>query len=654
MPDIPLLPNLLVVIAVSLVVVYGLRRLRVPPVVGFLLAGIIIGPGGLGLERDRAVIESLAEIGVILLLFTIGLKFSLQEMIRLRLWVFGAGTAQLALTMALVIALARGLGYDGRMGALLGAMVALSSTAVVLKLQEERGETSTPYGRFCLSVLILQDIAVVPLLLLVPMLAASDVGPLRLVAGLGWSLVMVAAVLLAARLLFPRLISAVARTRSPEVFTLTVILVALGTALISGKAGLSLALGAFLAGVVISETPYAHHVTAQIMPLRDAFSSLFFVSVGMLVEPRLWLQAPLEAVGLPLAVVLLKAVVVTVLALAFGVGGRAAVAAGLALAQVGEFSFILAQAGSEAGLLDPDARQTFLSVSVVTMAATPLLMALGRRLSSRAAGLGRLRPTWGGPVSLEEEKLQDHVVLVGYGFNGQHVAAALDGLGVEYLVLELNPNTVASLQQQGLRVVYGDACQEELLKRASVQTARAMVVSIADAVAARVIAAVARHLNPQLRIIVRTRFVGEAETLRQQGADEVVPEEFETALQLVALVMGAYGASRRAIERERERIRAANYAVLRGEQPVAERRLASLLSAADLHEVDISPTSGAVGQSLRDLDLRARTGALVVALIRNDEVTPNPDPDKPLQPGDILVLYCEEAALREAESLLSL
>lgn len=652
MHEIPLLPNLLVVIAVSLVVVYGLRRLRVPPVVGFLLAGIVIGPGGLGLERDRAVIESLAEIGVILLLFTIGLKFSLQEMARLRLWVFGAGTAQLMLTMVLVLGLARAVGYDGRLGTLLGAMVALSSTAVVLKLQEERGETSTPYGRFCLSVLILQDIAVVPLLLLVPMLAAGDTNPLRLAAGLGWSLIMVAAVVLAARLVFPYLISAVARTRSPEVFTLTIILVALGTALLSGKAGLSLALGAFLAGVVISETPYAHHVTAQIMPLRDAFSSLFFVSVGMLVEPRLWLAAPLEAVGLPVGVILLKAVVVTLLAVAFGIGGRAAVAAGLALAQVGEFSFILAQAGAEAGLLDPSAHQTFLSVSVITMAVTPVLMALGRRLSSRALGLERLRPTWREPDRVAED-LKDHVVLVGYGFNGQHVAAALQRLGVEYVVIELNPNTVASLQQQGLRVVYGDACQEELLKRTSVQTARAMVVSIADAVAARVIAAVARHLNPKLRIIVRTRFVGEAENLRQQGADDVVPEEFETALQLVSLVMAAYGASRRAIERQRERIRAANYAMLRHEEPVAERRLASLLSAADLHEVEVPPTSGAVGRSLRELDLRARTGALVVALIRDDEVTPNPDPDLPLKPGDTLVLYSEEAALGQAEALLS-
>lgn len=652
MQDIPLLRNLLVVIAVSLAVVYGLRRLRVPPVVGFLLAGILIGPGGLGLEQDRTTIESLAEIGVILLLFTIGLKFSLQEMARLKLWVFGAGTAQVVLTMAAVMGLARLAGFDGRLGALLGAMVALSSTAVVLKLQEERGETSTPYGRFSLSVLILQDIAVVPLLLLVPMLAAGDTSPLRLAGGFGWSLVMVAAVLMAARVLFPRLISAVVRTRSPEVFTLTIILVALGTAVISGRAGLSLALGAFLAGVVISETPYSHHVTAQIMPLRDTFSSLFFVSVGMLVEPRLWLQAPLDALGLPLGVVLLKATIVVGIAIAFGVGGRAAVAAGLSLAQVGEFSFILAQAGMQGGLLDAGAHQTFLSVSVITMAATPLLMALGRRLSARAVGLGRLRPAWPEPAH-DADELRDHVVVVGYGVNGQHVAAALEGLGVQYVVLELNPDTVSRLQQQGLRVVYGDACQDELLTRASVQTARAMVISIADAVAARGIAAMARHLNPDLRIIVRTRFVGEVETLRQQGADDVVPEEFETALQLVALVMGAYGASRRTIERQKDIIRAANYALLREEQPAAEKQLASLLSAADLQEVEIPSGARAVGQSLRQLDLRARSGALVVALLRRGQVMANPDPDTPLEPGDTLVLYSEETAFSAARALLT-
>lgn len=660
MHEFPLLSELLVVIFMSLVVVCALRRLKVPPVVGFLVAGALIGPGGLGLISDRETVEVLAELGVVLLLFTIGLKFSIQEVLRLKAWVLGAGSLQVLLTIGAVMLYCQYRGLPATQGAFYGFLAALSSTAIVLKLQEEHGDTNTPYGRFSVSLLIFQDIAVVPMLLLVPMLGAAETDWGQVAWGLGRSLLLLAAIALAARLIFPRLLEAVVGTRSPEVFTLTVILVAMGTAYISGEAGLSLALGAFLAGVIISETHYSHHVTAQIMPLRDTLSSLFFVSIGMLVQPAQWLSEPLIVVGGAAGLLLLKALVVCGIVLVFGIGIRSALATALSLAQVGEFSFVLAGAGLAAGLLPQSVYESFVSISVLTMAATPPLISLGRRLAGRSGPLARmehrvregLRQAEEAGEELEEETLEDHVILVGYGVNGRNVGRALDTMGVDYIVLELNPNTARELRESGKRVIYGDACQEGLLKLAQIHTARAMVISIADAVAARCVAAIARTQAPNLHVIVRTRFVAEVAQLQAQGVDAVVPEEFETSLQLVALVMEAYGAPHRAIEREKDLIRSENYAMLTGGEARSGPPLAGLLRIADLGEAELGAESPAVGGTLRGLDLRARTGALVVAIVREDELLANPDPDLPLEMGDTLVFYGEEAALQAVRGLL--
>jgi len=468
---------------------------------------------------------------------------------------------------------------------------------------------------------------------------------------------LLAGIAVTARLAFPRLIEAVVKARSPEVFSLTIILVAMGTAYVSGKAGLSMALGAFLAGVIISETHYSHHVTAQIMPLRDAFSSLFFVSIGMLVEPARWLADPVGVFGGTAGVIALKAATAALVALLFGLGGRSATAAGLSLAQIGEFSFILAQVGQSAGVLSEGTYQSFVSISVLSMAVTPLLVWLGRRAAGRGSALERMgrrvrQALRGESEGEHEEALTDHVILVGYGVNGRNVARALDTLGVSYVVLELNPGTARELRDSGVPVIYGDACQEALLTQAGIGTARAMVVSIADVVAARCISAVARTANLSLHVIVRTRFVAEVDRLYAQGASVVVPEEFETSLQLVALIMEAYGAAHGAIERERDLIRAENYGLLTQAAPGPATPLAGLLRAAELHQVSLPEGGSGVGKTLRDLDLRARTGALVVAIIRRGELIPNPEPSLPLESGDVLVLYGDDNATGAEERVL--
>jgi CPA2 family monovalent cation:H+ antiporter-2 len=645
----PLLQDLLVIIVVSLVVVALLRRIRVPAVVGFLVSGMLLGPGGFRLIGEAGKVETLAEIGVALLLFTIGLKFSLREMFRLRRWVFGAGLLQVGLTTAATFGLARAAGFGADMGLLLGFVLALSSTAIVLKLQEERGESHAPHGQLSLSILILQDLIVVPMLLLVPVLRERTgewQGP---ALGLLKSLGLVVLLLVAARLVIPRLLEPVVRSRSPEVFTLAVIAIAMGTAYLSSQAGLSLALGAFLAGIVISESHYAHHVSAQILPLRDTLSSLFFVSVGMLVEPAGWLAGAGTLAALTVGVIGLKLIVVFVVALLFGLGLRNALLAGLALAQIGEFSFLLLHAAGGGTLLDEPTHQLLLSVSVLTMGLTPALMALAplvARHTRRSAGASA--------APAEVEELTDHVIIVGYGVNGRNVARALRKLAVSFVVIELNPQTTREIRDEGVAVIYGDACQQSILRHAGVERARVVVIAIADPLAAACITTVAHAMNPAARIIVRTRFVTEAEPLAQLGAQDVIPEEFETSLALLGRVMAAYGAPAMTIEREQTLMRRQGYRAL--QQPGGSDgngpSLALLLSDADVAAVDLDEDSAAVGKTLRDLDLRARTGATVVSLVRGQQAVASPPADEVLRARDHVVLYGPPPALARAAELL--
>ncbi|MHB8079730.1 MAG: cation:proton antiporter domain-containing protein [Candidatus Krumholzibacteriia bacterium] len=666
MPELPILRDLVAVLTVSLVVVFALRRVRVPTVAALLLAGVLLGPGGLGLVRDRQSLETVAEVGVALLLFTIGLKLSLRELLSLRGLVFGAGGLQVALSVAGGAAVALPGGFPAGQAIFFGCLLAMSSTAIVLRVLEERGETAAPHGRFGLSVLVFQDLAVVPMMLALPLLGGA--------AGASWeraalnvlgSLAMVVGIVVCARVIFPRLLGLVVRARSRELFTLATLLVVLGTAWLGSRAGVSLALGAFLAGLVVADSDYAQQMLAEMVPLRDAFGSLFFVSVGMLLDPSLWWREPLATAGLGVAVVLGKAVIVGAVALAFGLGPRVAVLAGLGLAQIGEFSFILARAGAAHGLIGGETYQRFLAVSVLTMVATPFAALLAARLAPGADRIGWLRalaPGGGGairpgdaPAGEGLAALRDHVVVIGYGVNGRNVARVLRRLEVPCVVLELNPVGVRTARAAGETALYGDATSRDVLARAGLAHARVLVVAIADAPSSRQVVAVARAAAPGLKILVRTRYLGEVEPLYRLGADEVVPEEFETSLELAGAAMAAYGAPTRIIEREKGRIRAERYDLLSAEGRVMRPQapLASLLGAADLSEVTVASGGPADGATLRALDLRGRAGASVVAIEREGAVTGNPAADHRLGAGDVIYLWGQPEQIAAARALLA-
>ncbi len=653
--------ELVVVLGVSLAAVYGLRRIGLPPVVGFLLAGVLIGPGGLGLVKDLHNIERMAEIGVVFLLFGIGLHFSLPDLMRMKGLVFGAGALQVFVTMAAGFGLGRAIGLSPAHGVFLGALIALSSSAIVLKMLQERGETSSVHGRLIVGIAIFQDLAVVPISLLTPLLASgTDASFGDAALALGKSIGMVLVILAAARYVFPWVLERAVRTRLREVFTLTIFLGVLGTALLSAWAGLSLALGAFLAGIVISESAYSQQILAEIAPIKDSLSSLFFVSVGMLVDVRAWVADPVTIFGLTALVLALKLTVVGVVAIAAGFPLRVAILAGFALSQVGEFSFVLASTGLARGLLDTAMHEQFLSVSVLTMALTPFAILLAPKVAGRAERVAWLDRLFGRSRRRDafvetEASLTDHVILVGYGVNGRNVARVLRQLQVAYVVVELNPHTVRELRDMGEEVLYGDASRADVLAHAGIGTARALVLAIADPSLTRQSVAVARGLNAAVRILVRTRYVTEVAGLYRLGADEVVPEEFETSLELAGSVLRAYGASPLMILREQTAIREERYGLLlaEGVERPEHSSLDTLLSHADFSDHAVAAGTHACGSTLRALDLRGRTGATVLVLRRGSETMANPAPDLKLQSGDVLVLFGRGSEMDAARALLA-
>src|SRR6266571_2021004 len=550
MAELDFLRDLVVLFGASIVVVYGFNRLRLPAVVGFLVAGALLGPYGLDVVDDVARVEVFAEVGVVLLLFTIGVEFSLGQLRSLRT-VAGAGLLQIG--SAIVLS-------------------AMSSTAVVLKMVTERGETNSPHGRLIIGILIVQDLAVVPMMVVTPVLGGlGEVGLLAVMWSVAKAVLAVLLILVAARYLVPRLLVEVVRSRSRELFVITIILVCLGIAWLSSLAGLSLALGAFIAGLIISESEYSHQAMAEILPFRDSFNSLFFISIGMLLDLRVLLAHPVLVMGLVVALAGGKMVTTVGAAVVTGYSWRAAVLTGIALAQIGELSFILAKVGRRVGLLPGESFQVFLTVSVLTLLLTPFLVQASPRLARRAEALQRLRH-WlperqTDPHGIPSRHLRDHTIVVGYGVNGRNLVQVLRETEIPFVVVDVDGETVRQEQKKGIPIVFGDITHPQVLRRLGIQDARALVLAISDPIATRRAVTVARQLSPAIHIIARTRYLREIEDLRATGADQVVPEEFETSIEIFSLVLQHYRMPARVIAEKAERIRQEGYALFRKGQP---------------------------------------------------------------------------------------
>jgi CPA2 family monovalent cation:H+ antiporter-2 len=575
-----LLTDLVVVFAVATLVVFVFGRARLPSVVGLLVAGLVVGPSGLSLVADVASVQLLAEIGVVVLLFTVGLEFSMSRLVGMLPAMLRVGLPQILGTTAIVAAATWW--YLGTLPQAIfaGLLVAMSSTAIVLKLLSDSGATAAPHGRLAVAVLLLQDLLVVAAMLAVPLLAraagvepngtpaADPHAPAPLfespAASVAVGMAAVLAVILVGRLVIPRVLHEVVRLRNRELFLMTIVLICLGTAAITARVGLSLALGAFLAGLLLSESEYGHQAFTEVLPFRDTLASLFFVSVGMLLDVRALAEHPGLVAATVVAIMVAKTAATALPAIAAGFMPRTALLAGGTIAQVGEFSFVLGSRGAEAGLLDAHDYQLFLAAAVLSMAATPLVTAalpgaLDRLAATRWCGrwLGEDRPG-SGPADLA-----DHVIIAGFGLNGRNLAAALGDFGVRHVVLELNPQTVRRELALGLDIHYGDCTRAAVLEHAGIGRARAYVVAISDPASTRRSVRVARELAPDVRIIARTEYVSEVDELKALGADEVIPEEFETALSIFDRVLDIYGVPQETVAGLLERMRLENYGFLR-------------------------------------------------------------------------------------------
>jgi CPA2 family monovalent cation:H+ antiporter-2 len=658
-----LITNLVVILTASILVLFASHKLRLSSVAALLLTGMLIGPSGLELIQ-RADVEMLAEIGVALLLFTIGLEVSLVRLrSNLAAFLVGGGF-QVGITLASAALLSFLLGASSGTAIFLGFLAALSSTAVVLKMYADRQELQTPQGTLAAGILLFQDFCLAPMILLVPVLAGGDESNMSGVfARLGLGILLVSLVFLLARTMMPRLFDWIVGTRIREVFVLGALAFCLAMALLTEQLGFSFALGAFLAGLILSESEYSHQVFAEILPFRDLFNSIFFISVGMLLDLTHFANDWLRILALGAALVVGKAMIITLISYFMGYAGRIALLAGLSLAQIGEFSFVLGGLGVQYGLLQETTYQAVLGAAIVTLLLTPFLIQMAPRIVSHSPTLplprfvDRLRLGTGArPV--EVQKLKGHVIVVGFGLNGTNVSRVLKETAIPFVTLELSGALVRQGRRDNIPVAFGDATRPEILTAYGVTRASMLVVAISDMAATRQIVRSARNANRDIYILVRTRRVGRVNELMELGANEIIPEEFETSIEIFNRVLERYHVPRNVIDAQERILRDESYEFLRagGMPRTANKldRISELLEGALTQTFLVRRDSPAIGRTLRDLDLRKRSGgATVIAVVRKEQPLPNPSPTLEIEVNDTLVLVGNHGSLEAAVALLS-
>lgn len=639
--ELDLLRDIVVIFGLSVAVLFVFHRIKAPTIVGFLITGILAGPQGLGLIQAVDQVIVMAEIGVILLLFTVGLEVSLKDLMKLKKFVLVGGSLQVLLTIFAVFAILVELGVPLGEALLIGFLISLSSTAIVLRIIQEREEFDSIYGRTTLGILIFQDIAVVPMMLVTPLLpgalqTTTQSPALILAKGIG----IIILVIISAKWIVPQALYHIAKTGDRELFLLSIVGICFAVAWGTSLAGLSLGLGAFLAGLIISESPYSHQAFGNVLPLRDAFTSFFFISIGMLLDLNYLLRNPVYIILIALGVMVLKALITGFAISVMGLSLRIVVLVGLALSQIGEFSFILSGVGFEIGLIPLQTYQLFLDVTVITMGATSFIMALSPRVADGVLRLPLPEKMKNGsytrPASSITSK-KDHLIIVGYGVNGRNVARSARAEGILYEIVDMDPEIVVAEGKKGEPICYGDAAQETVLRHVGIKDARVMVVAISDPASTRRITELARRLNPDLFIIARTRYLQEMKPLHDLGANEVIPEEYETSVEIFSRVLERYQVSREKIENYIAEVRADGYEMFRSlsKEPYCNANLDAL--SDEICTVRVYRGSRAAGRTLAEMEIDGH-GVTLLAVHRGMETLNNPAKDMRLEVDDVAVM----------------
>ena len=548
MEDLAILKDLTIISLVSVLTVALLQKLKIPTIAGFIMAGVIIGPSALGLISDSADIGAVAEFGVILLLFGIGLELSLDRIKRLMVPILIGGGLQVVITILITIGLALWQGYSWQTSIFLGFIFAVSSTAILIRALQDRGETDTPHGRLTVGILLFQDICVVPFLLMIPVLAGGGIEGTTesILTTLGISAAIIAGVVISAIFLVPKIFEWIAATKQKELFMLTVFLVCIVTAWLISLAGIKLALGAFFAGVIVAGSAFRHQAMAEIMPFRIIFTSIFFVSVGMLLNLN-ELIANIVLVLILLALILVgKFIIIFLVSMAMRLPIQYSIQTAVSLSQVGEFSFVLMQTASGTGLVPEPLGSSLTAAAIISMLITPILIVAGPKLATGAMRLGIVSRFLGVPICREASsaKIEDHVIIIGYGFTGQKVAEVLRILKMDFLIVDLNPENVRTGMENEDPIYLGDATNEEILAMLGADSAREIIISINDEMAVQNTIRTIRHVRSDIHILVRTKYLAEKDSALQAGANEVVIGEEESANRVLEIICQRHGVSK--------------------------------------------------------------------------------------------------------------
>ena len=559
MDNLAYLRDIIVILGLAVVIVTIFHRFKLPSIAGFILAGIFAGPQGFGLVNDIHQVEIFAEIGVALLLFGIGLELSLEKLRRLWKLVLAGGFLQVGLSISAAFIVSKLWDLPNNTAIFIGFLVALSSTAIVLRELQQRGEVDAPHGRLTLGILVFQDFSVIPMILVIPLLSGAGSSTGDLLSALVRACIIIVGVLFAARIIIPRVLNIIARTRQRHLFIMAVFLICIGTAWIISSAGVSLAIGAFLAGLIVAESEYRHQALADLIPFREVFASFFFVSVGMLLAPGIIIENIILILVLLVAIMTGKFVIVLITAAIIRMPLRVCLMAAISLAQVGEFSLILSHAAQGTGLLEKSLETNLISAAILSMFITPFAMSLSPYIAARAGRfrvLSRLLKVAATKDAFDDVRtIRNHIIVGGYGFAGQELSQTLDECGIRYIIVDLNVENVWRASHKGRLAYFGDITSPEVLERLGIMHAKELVVLINDPGAAERAVKVARSLVQNLYIVVRTSYLLDIEPLLASGADEVIPAEREAAVEVASLLLNRYKIEPRQIAKHCSRIR---------------------------------------------------------------------------------------------------
>lgn len=643
----PLLEDFLILLGFSMVVVFVLQRLKLPSILGFLITGILIGPHGLGLVNETEQIEIISEIGVILLLFVIGMELSIKHLISIKNTVFIGGALQVGLTICVSGLFYYFVGNPWQESLFVGFLFSLSSTAIVLKVLQDRNEITSPHGRNALAILIFQDIIVVPMMLFTPIIAGQTDNVMESILMLLLKTAIVIVItIVSARYLVPRLMHVIARTGSKELFLITTITICFAVAFLTSQAGLSLALGAFLAGLIISESEYSHQATSIILPFRELFTSFFFISVGMLLNLLFFWEHFVTILLIVLAVFLVKSIIAALAVAVLKYPPRTFLLTGLALFQVGEFAFILSKVGIENGLLDSGTNQYFLAVSIVSMLLTPFVIIFSENI---AFGMMRFKPIQNMEKKVvasdqlsdlsNTEPLNNHLVIIGYGINGSNLAKAASFSNIPHAIVEFNAEVVRNKRKEGVPIIFGDAAEDHILNLVNLAKARVVVVAVSDALATRDIIRNIRSISQSVHLIVRTRYVKEIPELIALGADDVIPEEFETSIEIFSRTLHNFLVPEDDIEYFMEMTRSDNYGMFKNKKSIPRTFRPTSYPDFNISCLKVKTDNGSIiGKTLAELDIRNRFGVNVLGIMRAEQMVSNVGPSEKLLKHDILYI----------------